>query len=170
MTFGYAHAGWRGPRSLAPPAPPLFLLQPLLARIARAVARRHPEMFARLGIHQTSRFVIEPIGLPFVLYLQPAPRNPILRALPRHARPVCEARIAAPFLQLLRMIDGEADGDAVFFARDLVVSGDTEAVVSLRNAIDDLDGSLAASVAGVFGPPGKLALALLSRRAKRQTA
>lgn len=65
------------------------------------------------------------------------------------------------------MIDGEDDGDAMFFARDLVINGDTEAVVSLRNAIDDIDGSLATTVAGVFGLPGRVALTLLRRHARR---
>jgi predicted lipid carrier protein YhbT len=158
---------WRGVARPAQPAPPLFLLQPLLAHIAAKVARRHPEVFARLGAHQSSCFVIAPRGLPFVLYLRPDPHKPVLRALPRHARPVSDARIAASLFRLLRMIDGEEDGDAMFFARDLVINGDTEAVVSLRNAIDDIDGSLAATVAGVFGLPGRAALTLLRRHARR---
>jgi predicted lipid carrier protein YhbT len=54
----------------------------------------------------------------------------------------------------------------MFFARSLIVSGDTEAVVSLRNAIDDIDGSLAASVADLFGPPGRMVLAVVRRRAR----
>jgi predicted lipid carrier protein YhbT len=90
----------------------------------------------------------------------------VLRALPRHAEPAHDARICANLFQLLRMIDGQADGDAMFFARSLIVSGDTEAVVSLRNAIDDIDGSLAASVADLFGPPGRMVLAVVRRRAR----
>ena len=56
------------------------------------------------------------------------------------------------------MVDGRLDGDALFFSRDLQVSGDTEAVVSLRNALDDLEGSVADDVAAVFGTPGRFAL------------
>ena len=170
MSSGYARASWRRAGPSRPPAPPLFLLQPLLAHMARTVARRHPEIFVRLGPHQTSRFVIEPLDLPFMLYLQPKSPRPLLRALPRRAHPTCDARIAAPFIQLLRMIDGAADGDAAFFARDLVVSGNIEAVVSLRNAIDDIDGSLAATVAEMFGPLGRFALAALQRRARKFAA
>lgn len=167
MASEYVHTGWRGARR-PPPALPLFLLQPLCARVARTIARTHPELFARLGAHQASRFLIEPADLPFVLYLRPDARNPVLQILPRRARPVCDARITAPFLQLLRLVDGELDGDALFFSRDLTVSGNTEAVVSLRNAIDDMDLSLAASAADAFGPPGRAALALLRRIARRR--
>lgn len=168
MVSEYGHTAWRGTRRLSPPALPLFLLQPLCARVVRTVARNHPEMFARLGAHQTSRFLIEPSDLPFALYLRPNARNPVLQILPRRANPAHEARIAAPFLQLLRLIDGELDGDALFFSRELRVSGDTEAVVSLRNAIDDMDSSLAASAADAFGPPGRAALGLLRRIARRR--
>ena len=40
----------------------------------------------------------------------------------------------------------------------------TEAVVSLRNALDDIEGSIAQDVADAFGPPGRIALDILRRR------
>jgi predicted lipid carrier protein YhbT len=51
----------------------------------------------------------------------------------------------------------------MLFSRGLVISGDTEAVVTLRNALDDVEGSIAARVADLLGPPGRAALALLRR-------
>jgi predicted lipid carrier protein YhbT len=36
----------------------------------------------------------------------------------------------------MQLLEGKLDGDALFFSRDLVVDGDTEAVVMLRNIID----------------------------------
>ena len=50
-----------------------------------------------------------------------------------------DARIAAPLIVLLGMIDGTYDGDALFFSRDLVIEGDTEAVLALRNAIENAE-------------------------------
>ena len=58
-------------------------------------------------------------------------------------------------MTLLGMIDGRYDGDALFFTRDLIVEGDTEAVVCLRNAVDDVEGSVADDVATFFGAAGK---------------
>ena len=58
-------------------------------------------------------------------------------------------------MTLLGMIDGRYDGDALFFTRDLIVEGDTEAVVCLRNALDDVEGSVADDVATFFGALGK---------------
>ena len=73
---------------------------------------------------------------------------------------------------LLDMIDGSLDGDAMFFSRDLKVTGDTEAVVALRNALDDFEGSALDSVIGSFGllaAPASLALSGL-RAARRDKA
>lgn len=141
----------------------LMPLQPLLGRIVARIAARFPEIFERLGPHRSTRFVIEPTDLHFVLLLRPEPGNLLLRAFPRGQALACDARISGRFIHLLRLIDCDEDGDAMFFSRDLVISGDTEAVVTLRNALDDVDGSIATSIAAMFGPPGRAALAGLRR-------
>jgi O2-independent ubiquinone biosynthesis accessory factor UbiT len=141
---------------------PLALLQPILARIAMHVAQSRPELFNRLGPHVGKRFLIDPIDLPFVLVLTPEPERPHLTAYRRYERPPHDAAIAGTFFNLLDMIDGSLDGDALFFSRDLQVSGDTEAVVALRNALDDFEGSALDSVVGSFGPLSAPAAMVLS--------
>lgn len=150
------------------PLSPLLLVQPALARIVAAIARKHPALFERLGPHRAARFVIDPTDLPFALYLEPNPSRPRLRAFARSATPPHDARIAGRFAQLLRMIDSREDGDAMFFSRNLDVSGDTEAVVSLRNALDNLDTPLSEAAASVYGPPGRAALAVARRVLQRR--
>jgi predicted lipid carrier protein YhbT len=61
------------------------------------------------------------------------------------------ARIAAPLVVLIGMLDGSYDGDALFFSRDLVIEGDTSAVLALRNALDDAEID-PATLAGVPAP------------------
>ncbi|MGA2893493.1 MAG: SCP2 sterol-binding domain-containing protein [Xanthobacteraceae bacterium] len=143
---------------------PLALLQPILSHIATHVARSRPELFARLGAHVDKLFLIDPIDLPFVLLLQPNARRPQLTASRRLPPPRHDAAIAGTFLDLLGMMDGSLDGDALFFSRDLQVSGDTEAVVVLRNALDDLEGNALDSIVAAFGPlsaPLKLVISSL---------
>jgi len=159
-----------GHRGAARASLPLRLLQPALRRVVTHVARTQPHLFERLGPHRAARFVIEPIDLPFGLYLEPNPNAPLLRAFSRGATPAHDARIAGRFMRLFRMIESDEDGDAMFFSRDLAVSGDTEAVVSLRNAIDNLDLPLADCAANVYGAPGRAALAIVRRIAKRARA
>ena len=143
---------------------PLFVVQPVLTRMAVHVARSHPDLFGRLGPHAAKRFLIDPIDLPFVLVLAPQLARPSLTAYRRIERPAHDAAIAGTFLDLLDMIDGSLDGDALFFSRGLRVTGDTEAVVALRNALDDFEGSVAGEAAKAFGPlsgPAELAVSAL---------
>ncbi len=153
---------------LALAAVPLFVLRPLLQRIADGVAHNRPEVFSRLGAHASKRFLIDPTDLPFVLLLEPRPTVPRLTSYRRTALPRHDASIAGRFIDLLDMVDGRLDGDALFFSRALRVGGDTEAVVSLRNALDDVDGSVIDNVINAFGPLAPAArLALAALRAAR---
>ncbi len=155
------------PLSLLAPLP-LFTLQPLLQRVITHLSRRRPELFARFGAHTRKTFLIDPLNLPFVFLLRLDPRRPQLLARRREHPMAHDARIAGTFLTFLDMVDGRLDGDALFFNRDLVIEGDTEAVVCLRNAIDDMEGSVADDVADFFGLPGRAALFVL-RRIKRNS-
>ena len=144
-----AHA--KGLARLLPP-PPLFAIQPPLTRVVTRVAARRPELFARLGPSVSKRFLIDPQGLPMVLLLEPDPAKPRLTAC-RRGEPVAhDVVIRGSFRTLLRMIDRQTDSDALFFNRALTIAGDTEASVALRNALDDMDGTLAGDVAAAFGP------------------
>ena len=150
---------------------PLAVIQPILGHITSHVAKDRPELYARLGVHARKRFLIDPTDLPFVLILSPEVNCPNLRAYRRYEKPAHDAGIAGKFFNLLDMIDGSQDGDALFFSRDLRVSGDTEAVVALRNALDDFEGSALDSVVGSFGlltKPATLAISGLRALQSRQ--
>ena len=150
------------------PPLPLFLLQPLLKRIVRRIARENPDMFNRLGPHIRDLFAIDPVDVPFLLLLRPDPDDLLLKAYRPGTEPAAEARISGRFLDLLSLMDADQDGDALFFSRDLEITGSTEAVVCLRNALEDVDGSIAEMVADMFGAPGRAALAALRRAAGRK--
>lgn len=137
---------------------PIFAYQPILRIMADRVAKQHPRLFARLGVHSDKRFLINPTNMPFVLVLHPDMDHPVLKAYRHEGGLTYQASITGSFLNLLRMMDGTLDGDALFFSRKLKVEGDTEAVVCLRNALDDIDGSVAGDVAQLFGRSGQFAL------------
>ncbi len=148
---------------------PLALLQPILHFAARHVAKSRPELFARLGPHLNKRFLIDAVELPFVLVLVANPAAHSLRAYRRHQHPPHSASITGTFFDLFNMIDGSLDGDALFFNRALHIAGDVEAVVALRNALDDSDCSVVDTIVGALGPfsqPGaRLVTFLRSMRA-----
>lgn len=148
-----------------PPIPAVCLLpvQPLLKRIMKRIILDHPTIFDRLGPYKQCSYVIDAGRLPFLLLLWPDPLNPRLRALTRGPAHPCDARITGSCAQLARMADGCGDGDALFFSRDIHITGNLDAVVCLRNAIDDLDGSIMDSIWGTLRGPGRF----LGRPARR---
>jgi len=145
------------------PPLPVFILQPLLNHIVKTVARRHPDLFTRLGDSCKKRFLIDPYNLPIFLLLQPDPDNPQLRIYNRGREVQYDVFISGTFKTLLRMIDGQTDSDALFFNRQLRVTGNSEAVVALRNALDNMDATLAQDVASCFGPLSKPVRLLIDR-------
>jgi len=148
------------PRYVLAPLP-LFVVQPLITRVVSGLASRHPRLFERLAHHQGKRVLIDPLNLPFALSLHVTEKGVIVRAIRRTGAGRHDARIAGTCLTLLELIEGESDSDALFFTRDLMVEGDTEVVVALRNTLDDVDGSLAEDVAAHAGAMSPVLRAVL---------
>ena len=134
---------------------PLLPLQLVLGRIVTHLARRRPGIFARLGAHAGKVYVIDATDLPFAFRLRPQPGRPVLEVCRREQTGPWHARIAGSLAALLGMIHGSLDGDALFFSRDLHVEGDTEAVLALRNALDDAEIDLLSEAAAALGPAGQ---------------
>lgn len=139
---------------------PLAPLQWPLTMVLRSVVARHPRIFERLGPHASKRFGIRPTDLPFAFVLEPHPRTPTIAAV-RSLPDAVSIRIAGPLIGLLGLIDGSYDGDALFFSRDLAIEGDVEAVLALRNAIDNAGLDLVADATALLGPLAPLSNRLL---------
>ena len=125
-----------------------------LRRMTMSVIRRHASLFQRLGRHAASSYLIDPVDLPIAFWLRPRGVPPGIEALSKPVRRPWDARIAGPLAALLGMVHGTLDGDALFFSRDLVIEGDTEAVLALRNALDDAEIDLLTEAAAALGPAG----------------
>lgn len=114
-------------------------LGPLLTQALRSLARRRPEAFERLGEFGKAHFLIDPTDLPFAFTMVPDGRAAVVRATGKNGAAPFDVVIRGPILLLLGILDGSLDGDALFFHRAISISGRTEAVVALRNAIEDAE-------------------------------
>lgn len=114
-------------------------LGPLLTLSLRALARRRPGLFERLGEHSSAHYLIDPIDLPFAFGVVPDGTASVVRVIGKSGDTPSDVTIRGPLLMLLGILDGTLDGDALFFHRTVSVSGRTEAVVALRNAIEDAE-------------------------------
>jgi len=122
-------------------------------------------MFRRLGDHGQARFVLDPTDLPVSMLLEPRAGQPRVHLSRRQLHG--DARIAGPLAGLLGLVHGAYDGDALFFSRDLVIEGDTAAVLALRNAIDDAELDLSAeaqTMSGRFAAPVRWVIEMAEAR------
>ncbi len=101
---------------------PLLPLRPLLALIVYRIEKRHSGIFERLGAPAVKRFGIEPTDVPFAFLLEPTPARPAITAV-RILPTRLDVRISGPLAGLIGLVDGDFDGDALFFSRDLQYRG-----------------------------------------------
>lgn len=139
-------------RVMGPLLPPPQLLQPAFGHVIKSLARRHPGIFERLGPYTYRTFLIDPTDVPYTLRLAPRHPTPRLELFFRSNSPPCHATISAPLSRLISLVESDEDGDALFFSRDVTISGDTEAIVALRNAIDDAEINLMEEFEAAAGP------------------
>jgi predicted lipid carrier protein YhbT len=118
---------------------PLLPLEVIARRLLSNAMAARPSFAARLGEYAGRTFAIDPVDCPFVFLIKPENGRTDLKVVRRAVAQGYDARIAAPLVVLIGMIDGTYDGDALFFSRDLVIEGDTEAVLALRNAIENAE-------------------------------
>jgi O2-independent ubiquinone biosynthesis protein UbiU len=136
---------------LARPLPPA-VLNPVLATAMAVIRKRYPDVFERLAVLGAPVFLIDPVELPFVFVLSVDPDAPQLRATHNSNNVVARATIQGPFMLLIELMEGRIDGDSLFFSRDLLIEGDTESVVALRNAVDGAGIDVLGSLISLLGP------------------
>lgn len=143
------------------PGPVARLLSPLpvapleigLRHLLAGILARHPTLVERLAADKPRRIAIAPSDLPFVVVLQTGNADIALKIERKGNLASVDATISGPLFALMGLVDGEFDGDALFFSRDISVEGDMEAVIALRNAIDDADIDLLSEAAASLGRP-----------------
>lgn len=141
------------PRMLAIPLTymPLAAIERGAGMLFRRVLKEHPGLFERLGEHREKRFAFLPTDLPLAFVVEPARPAISVARKPSIQRPV-DASVEGPLFMLLALLEGRCDADALFFSRDLSVTGDMEAMLAMRNTLDDANIDLPRDLSGLAGP------------------
>lgn len=157
------HAAWKEPFSplvrpggIVSKLVPRAAVQSLATAVMAAVHRRYPDLHGRMRDSGDFSFLIDPADFPFRFLLrfeEDAPRIAVLDAAEDDVE--ADAAIRGRVSDLIGVLQGEADGDALFFSRSLIVEGNMEATLALRNAIENAEIDLSA----MFGPFGGAARA-----------
>ncbi|WP_083528907.1 SCP2 sterol-binding domain-containing protein [Hyphomicrobium sp. CS1BSMeth3] len=151
---------------------PLLPLEIFLQQLASNIVTRHPDILTRIGRTDLLRFGIDPTDVPFAIEIEL--RDGVVgvhlrRELDEQSQ---HARISGTLAALMRLVDGEADGDALFFSREIVVTGDIAAVLALRNAVDAAEIGILREAAALIGlwisEPGRLLRGMLTDEPRRE--
>lgn len=125
-------------------------LAPLLDLGMTILNRRHPDLFARLESLGPRSLLVCPSDLPHRFHLAFGEGKAKLTLA--QAEDTADATVKGSLMDLIALLEGRVDGDQLFFSRALVVSGDTEVVVALRNALDGAEISLIDDLLSPLGP------------------
>ena len=145
------------------PAPALTHVTALLMR---RLGRTHPRLFRALAGHEPCTIGIEPTDLAhrFVLRFGGTPVS-LVPAL-TFEQPM-NACVRGRLATLVGLLEGRLDSDALFFSREIVITGDMEAIVSLRNVLDRETVNVFQAATALFGPverPVRRVALMLERR------
>lgn len=135
------------PQAVIPSFSPELLLRPVMRLLPDMIVRSaitqrlcgfhrdYPGIAARLSDIQGAVFEINVIEFPYPIYLGIGSGGEIqIRYGAHEDKP--DVRVSGTLHGFVRMLDGTDDGDALFFSRSLRIEGDTEALLTLRNAMD----------------------------------
>lgn len=113
----------------------------------------NPAVVARLRQLADRAILIDPTDVPFSAVLRLGTQPPALYVgRDGDPAPAVAATIRAPLPCLIDLLTGRADGDALFFSRDLTIEGDTEAILTLRNAVDGAGIDVLEALLSALGP------------------
>lgn len=137
---------------------PHHIVQPAFRAAMKQMLKKHPDVFERMISVNSPRFLIDPIDLPFSFVMDTHPQAPTLEIVSSNQDEAIfntQASIRGPLVLLIELLEGRIDGDALFFSRDIIVEGDTEAILALRNAVDGAEIQVHEDFLGFFGPLAK---------------
>jgi predicted lipid carrier protein YhbT len=146
---------------------PPHLLAAALRALLRQIGDRHPRLLRNLAALPASCVTFTVTDLPHGFVLHYGEAAPTTLGLIDPAMPETpHANVKGDLASLLALLEGESDGDTLFFDRTITVTGDSARIVGLRNTLDrealNLTDEVLSSL-GRFAEPAGLALALGQR-------
>ena len=137
-------------RSVIAAMPPP-MLQRAASLLLRKMRRNHPDLFNNLAQLDPTSVRIEPTDLPHRFLLSFGDK-PMALTLIRHDDTPADATLKGSLESLLALLEGRIDSDALFFTREISITGNTSAVVALRNTLDRETIQLLDEATSLLGP------------------
>lgn len=149
---------------------PVAALSHVVGLVWSRMERRHPKLLKNLARLDKALVYLNPTDVPhsFALTLgEPVSFYAVSKEEMDAREP--DALISGDLEALVDMLEGRADGDTLFFARDIQIEGNTEVIVGLRNTLDREEIDLFTEVLSLCGPFSRqagIAVSMLDNFAK----
>ncbi len=140
--------------SLALATLPQPLIAGLLRRMTRSLPQQHPKLASRMAELKGKRLLIVPEELRYAFLLEFPDGVLTIDLIDPEPLPPTDAQMRGPLRLFYDLVRGGRDGDALFFSRELAVTGDMATAVTLRNAMDGSGVDLFAEFLNLPGPLG----------------
>ncbi len=154
---------------------PSAVLEKAVEVVLRRMRGRFPKLFRNLSELPAAAVLLTPTDIQHQFLLEIG-QDPVMFSVIQGKDFPVNAHISGSLEAMIDMLEGRADGDMLFFARDIQVTGDTSIIVALRNTLDREEINLFHEITGLCGPfaqPARMALTLadgLVRRLKDRIA
>lgn len=144
---------------------PSAALEQATSLVLKRMKGRFPKLFRNLEALPPARVLLVPTDTPHQFLLEIG-QAPVAFSVVQGEDFPSDARVAGRLEVMVDMLEGRADGDMLFFSRDIKVTGDTEVIVALRNTLDREEINIFEEITGLCGPfaqPVRTALTLADR-------
>lgn len=148
---------------------PATVLEKAVGVVFRRMRGRFPKLFKNLSQLPGATVLLAPTDIPHQFLLELG-CDPVAFSVVQGQGYPATASISGPLESLIDMLEGRVDGDMLFFARDIRVTGDTSTIVALRNTLDREEINLFHEITRLCGPfaqPARTALTLADMAVRR---
>ena len=115
---------------------PKWLVKFVVIRGVASLRKRHPDLMTRLSPTYGREIYAYFTDLKYGVLLNIGEENTQVKVGEKQNP---NLSLKGKFFDLISIIEGKVDGDALFFSRKIEVEGDTETLIIIRNAFDSAD-------------------------------
>lgn len=131
------------------PAP---VLAPMVRILNRTLHRRHPALVKAFGRLDPATVHVTLTDVPHRFQIGYGNGRMDVSVLTNPNPPAPDAAMSGNLATMIDLLEGRIDSDALFFTRDLRVTGSTAVAVAVRNTMDREVIDLRDDIAAAFGP------------------
>lgn len=128
------------------------ILQNAINRLTKLFIQKHPKVITKMAEYTPARLVLIPSDMPFCFFVEFTKDNMQINIIDQNAFDGKNLTCITASLELfIKMLEGNLDGDALFFSRQLTVAGDTTIIVALRNILEAENVNIKTDIDETFG-------------------